>query len=94
MELSGNLPLKPLPSGDRPSGPAEAVASPLPVTDQAILSGSFREPAMLDRKSVLAVAARSQDAPVDHVVDVTDATVDDFIKNAHTTVFLEFFNPT
>ena len=39
--------------------------------------------------------ARTSPRPAkDHVVEVTDATFDDFLAKATTPVFMEFYNPT
>jgi hypothetical protein len=62
--------------------------------DVAVLGGGGREPATLDWKAARVAAAAAHDAPADHVVELTDATLDDFLKNATTPVFLEFYNPT
>jgi hypothetical protein len=39
-------------------------------------------------------AGNRNEAPADHVVEVTDATFDDLMRNSSTPVFVDFHNPT
>lgn len=93
-DINLNPRFSPIPGRQPERTAVDGAACEVDHRDVATLSGASSQPVILDRKTALIAAAGSSEAPADHVVEITDATFDDFIKNAKTPVFMEFWNPT
>jgi len=90
--ISGNK-FSPAPPGTGPAAKGEAMLSG-PV-DSLVLTGKSSPPGILEQKQARALAqSPGAGQAAGHVVEVTDATFESFIRNATLPVLVNFHNPT